>query len=567
MIISLVFISLLFVGLAILISRLSGKNLHKENKTNNLKQFFQYSVLFGLLTITAVGLAGLLGRIFNSATFVLADQSALARYSAFVIVGIPILIGVSSWLRRQHLQNAEEKDSLAWNFYLTLVLVISLIAWASALNQIMRWLFTDEQVSNQSLAIFIVWGAIWLIHLRFALKHSDSKKIQLAFLIGSFIGAVIGIVAVSTLLSTAIRALLITRDVNLIDTNLNSLIHGLIYLGIATLIWITYWIKIASKSTKSTLWFTYLLIVAIGGSLITAVSTLSSSAYQIMVWLIGEPVEKSFNSHFQGLPVLLSVGVSTLVVWWYHNSVLKEISSNERTEVNRAYDYLIALIGLIAAAAGITTIVVSLIESLTLSSLITGGSAINTLLSALTLIAVGAPLWLIHWQRVQVLIKKQDLVEIRSQSRKVYLFVLFGVSGIAAIISAILVVFFIFEDLFTGDMNLDTLRRIRIPLAILISTGLVSFYHWIIFKEERALVSEADTEPEFINVISPPDDELSNWLKQNFRGKFNIWIDADSSFGPFDRGELLNLISSSKSRNIFIVSQQGKPQIINVVKE
>lgn len=567
MIASLVLLTILLAGLAIIVSRFSGKNLEKEDKTNNLKQFFQYFVLFGLLAVVAVGLAGLLGRILNQATYVLSDQSALARYSSFVIVGVPLLIGVANWLRKQHQQNSKEKESLAWNFYLTSVLIISLIAWVSALNQILRWIFTDELFSNQSLSVFLVWSAIWLIHFKFAISHADTKKIQLSFLIGSFIGAIIGIFAISTLFSTALRALFITREINLIDTNLNSLVHGLIYLALAAIIWITYWLRFAIKSEKTSLWFIYLIIVAIGGSLITAVSTLSTALYQVLVWLIGDPIEKTFNSHFQDLPILFSVALATLIVWWYHKSLLREISVEVRSDVNRSYDYLIAAIGLVAAAAGFITVMVSLIESLAVASLITGGSAINTLLLALTLIAVGAPLWFIHWNRAQNLIKNQDPEEQRSQVRKVYLFILFGASGIAAIVSAILVVFLIFEDLFTGGLDIETLRKIRYPLAILISTGLIAGYHWVIFRAERDLMLTSATEPDNIFVISPPDQELANWLKKNLRSKSRVWIDLDSKDQPFDREELFNLIKASSAKSIFIVNQQGRPQIINVGKE
>ncbi len=567
MIASLALLTILLTGIVILISKRATKSTFREENTNNLKQFFQYSVLFGLVIVVAVGFAGLLGRIFNRSTFVLADESALARYSAFVIVGLPLLLGIANWLRRQHQQNTKEKESLAWNFYLTVITIIALIAWASALNQLLRWIFADEFISSQSFSVFIVWILIWVIHLRFAWKNADPQKIQLSFLIGSFIGAVVGIVAVSTILSTALRALMITRETNLIESNLNSLIYGLIYLSIAAIIWITYWIRFAITSEKTVLWFTYLIIVAIGGSLITAVSTLSTSVYQIIVWLIGEPVEKTFSSHFQNMPTLASVALTTLFVWWYHKSVLKEINVGRRNDVNRTYDYLIAAIGLVAATAGFTTVLVSLMESLAVASLITGGSAINTLLLALTLIAVGAPFWFIHWNRVQKLITYQDLDEQKSPVRRVYLFLLFGVSGIAAIVSAILVVYFVFEDSFTGGLSIETLRKLRFPLAILISTAVISGYHWLVFRTDRELDLADAIEPDNIYVISPSDKDLADWLKKNTSGKSKVWIDLDSKAEPFDRAELLQLIKSSRSKTIFVLNHDGKPQIINVGNE
>jgi hypothetical protein len=565
MIASLIILVLIVLILVFLFLRFTKSSNQKTSEPNPIKQFFQYLLLFGLLIIVGVGFSGLLARAVNQSSFFVADQAALARYTAFIVVGLPILFGLSWWIRNQHKNDSGQKNSTAWNFYLTIVLVTSVLVVVGALNQLLRWTFGTAEFSSQSLAQFLIWGIIWLLHLYLAKKFANLEKMQLHYLIGSFIGLILGIVGLSTLISTAVRSFLISQNSTLINTNLISLTNGLIYLFLAVLVWSIYWLRNAIKFEKSDIWLFYVLIIAIGGSLVTAISTFSTVLYQALVWFIGNPNEKVALIHFQDIPILVALAMSTVLVWWYHKSLLQQEKVQARTEIDRSYDYLISAIGLIAAAAGFTVIFVSLIESLSVSTIVVGSGAINTLLLALTLIAVGAPVWFIHWDRTQKLVKNEDLPEQTSQIRKIYLFLLFGIGGVAAVISLITAVFFLFEDIFTTGASLETLRRMRFPLGILLSTAAIAGYHWLIFKGEKENLLAEVAGPKYIYLVSPNDEEISKWLKVNTKAKFKVWFDVDSQEPVFDRAKLINLLEMSNSKTVFITNEQGKLKLINVV--
>jgi hypothetical protein len=539
-------------------------NKYKSRDDNSLKQFFQYFSLYGLLVVVAIGLAGLIGRILSQASFIVADQAALARNISFVVVGLPILIGLVIWLKNQHQENAAERESTAWGFYLTVILITSLLVGVTAANQILRWLAQIDDYSSQAVSQFVVWGVIWLTHWKLAKKFADQMQMQINYLVGSFIGLFLGIVGLSGLISGAISSILFNQSTNFLRNNLEGLYSAIISLGLAAVIWIAYWVRSAASSAKSNSWYVYVLLVAIGGSLIAIVSTLSTGFYQVLVWFLGEPSENIAALHFQNTPTLLAVSLTMSLVWWYHKRTLLINQSSSRNEIERIYDYLLSGIGLIAAAAGLTTVLVAFVESFTMGLVISGASAINTLLVAFTLLIVGGPVWFINWNHAQKLVNSRSQDEITSSARRIYLFLLLGVGGVAAIVSLILAVFFLLEDILSSGLTAETLRQMRYPLAILISTGGIAGYHWSIFKNERDEISKSFKGPSFIYLVSPPDPNLANWLSENTKAKFKIWFEKDLQSEVFSRSILTTLINSVERETVFIVSDQGNPRLIKV---
>ena len=66
--------------------------------------------------IVTVGLAGLLSRALDVSNIVNADQSSLASNLAFVVVGGPLLAGITIWLRNSLRENPSEGHGLIPTF-------------------------------------------------------------------------------------------------------------------------------------------------------------------------------------------------------------------------------------------------------------------------------------------------------------------------------------------------------------------------------------------------------------------------------------------------------------------
>lgn len=559
----LIFLLPLLLIIFFIVYRINKKDKIVNTDENQVKRFFQYSLLFGLVVIVGSGFSGLISRILSESDFIISDQAGLARNISFVLVGLPLLTAIALATRKQHIAKASEQDSFAWSFYLTTISITALLVAATAASAVLRWIFQINEYPSDALAQLFIWGLIWVGHFLIAKRFANATRMQTHYLIGSFIGLLLAIIGLVGLISAAIGSVIFNNRVYLVGERGEELFLSITNLILASIIWTVYWLKTAAKSEKSTLLNVYLLIVVVGGSLIAAVSTLSTGLYQVLVWFIGSPIEKTLTAHFQNTPTLFAVVVVVLLAWWYHRNFLSLGSSKGRGEIERTYDYLLAGIGLVAATAGITAVSVAIFEGFLNTSLIPANSAINTLLAAITFLFVGGPVWILYWNRIQKNVNQGDLEEITSQARKFYLFLIFGLGAIAAVISLITVVFFILEDILESNVTTETLRQMRYAVSILFSTSLVSGYHWSLFKNERNKVSKTYLGPKTIYLISPPDKDLAIWLKENTKAKFKIWFE-DEDINIFSRQELKELLGNSKADTVFILKESGRLKLIKV---
>jgi hypothetical protein len=160
-----------------------------------------------------------------------------------------------------------------------------------------------------------------------------------------------------------------------------------------------------------------------------------------------------------------------------------------RTEVDRVYDYVLAGSGLAVAAGGLTTLVAIGIDALGAREIAssTTGDAVAV---ALTLLAVGVPLWWRYWSTIQRYRRSEPTTEITSTSRRVYLFLLFGLSGLVALIDLVVLVTMAITDLLESSFGAATISNVAVPLALLLTAGVIAWYHFLVFREDRAEAPE-----------------------------------------------------------------------------
>jgi hypothetical protein len=103
----------------------------------------------------------------------------------------------------------------------------------------------------------------------------------------------------------------------------------------------------------------------------------------------------------------------------------------------------------------------------------------------------------------------------------------------------------------------------RFALSILLSSSLVSTYHWLLFKNERNKLGKTQLGPKTIFVISPPDKDLASWLKENTKAKFKIWFEEENN-EIFSREELKDLLVNSKSDTVFVIKESGRLKLVKV---
>ncbi|HEX7404712.1 MAG TPA: DUF5671 domain-containing protein [Candidatus Nanopelagicaceae bacterium] len=543
----------LIVIIIVVIRKISSGGGRSALSGHSVRRFFQYVILYGLMVVSALGLSGLLGRLLDRATLVAADQTDLARNVSFVVVGIPLYIFLGLWTRRRMLVDPTEVKSFGWGFYLTLGSLTSLSIAMFALHDILSWAVGNQSYRGPAVARFIVWIAIWGAHWWLSIRQTPQKNSRAHYLVGSLIGLGTVVVGLSGLLAAVIDRVLHMGANTLALGSSNSITKSAITLAVGIPVWFIYWIRTFAKSERDPLWLAYVLLFGVGGGLVMAISFASAVLYTVLVWFLGEPTALEASIHFRRVPSLAAFTVVGIIVWWYHQAVLA--NETTRTEVRRIYEYLMAGIALLAAAAGLTMVLIAFFESITGGAVIVGGSgARNTLLAAATLLIVGVPVWWIYWRKIQLALKKSPTHELGSPTRRVYLFVLFGIGGLTSVIVLLVGVFFLFDGIFKGNFGVDTLRRARFALAILIATAAVAGYHWMIYRAERELVTVGLRGPRFVLLVGPKDPDLMRAVSHLTGGRVQSWARKDDTSEFPATEEILAIVEKSEAESIILMA-------------
>ncbi len=555
---------LFIVAIVFGIRRLRSPEGHSPIQGHTVRRFFQYLLLYVLIVVSAVGLSGLLGRALDTSTLVAGDQTDLARNLSFAVVGIPLYIVLALWTRRKFAADQSEAKSFAWGLYITLTCLTSLVIGMLALHEIIAWVVRTNDYRGSAVARLIVWGAVWGSHWWIHLRISPEGSSRAHHLLGSLIALGTVVVGLDQLISAAMQRLWHFGGDTIFPSQNNLILRGAVTLIVGAPVWYLYWIRNYSKSTRDPLWIGYVLLVGVGGGIVMAVVSASTVLYSILVWLIGDSGEATAALHFQNVPVAAGLIVVGTLTWWYHHAVLEAGRMASRSEVQRIYEYLMSGIGLLAAAGGVAMILVALLEALTSSTVIAGTGAKNALLAATTLLIVGSPVWGIYWRRIQTAIKNLPSEEHISPTRRIYLFILFGLGGIVAVVTLLVGVFFLFDDIFKGNFGIETLRRIRFALSILLTTAAIATYHWFIYRSEKDLVSTSNRGPKYVLLIGSKDSDLVHSISRFTGGSVQSWLRTDEQVAEWSKQEVLALLEDSKDESVVVIADSKGVQIIPV---
>lgn len=520
----------LIVAVVLVVRRIGGQS-GSGLSGKAIRRFFHYAVMLALLVIGALGLSILAGRVVGSTDLIRADDANLARGFTFVFIGIPLYVLLARWTRHLSGEDPTEVQSIGFTFYLGAASLVSLVTAMVALYGILEWVTGLASYDGDALARLVVWGSAWAGHRLVEARLVRPARAQLHLLVGSLIGLGVAATGATEAIGATVEQLFGLGEV--IVGEPDALTESLLLVVVGAPVWYVYWIRSALRSARTPLWRVYVLLVGVAGGLVTALTTASVALYDVAVWFLGDPDRATARSHFSEIPAQLAAVVVGLAVWWYHQAVLSEVESG-RSEVRRVYEYLMAAVGLLAAAGGIATVLVALVEALVSVDVVGDGpGAVNTLLAALTLLVVGGPVWAVYWRRIQRAVGADPEGERAAPTRRVYLFVLFGLGGVAALIALLIGVFILFEDVIDGSLGTATLRSTRIALAILATTAAISAYHWSVYQTDRPHLPEPEQGPRYVLLVGRFDREVAAEVSRRTGGRVEIWqrVDGRAGFG------------------------------------
>lgn len=549
------------VAIVIGVRRLFGTS-RGRGTSHGVQEIFQYAIAFGLLVIVAVGLSGLLATAITFDSTIVSNQSTLARNVSFTVVGLPFLTGMLLWIRRRFASDQDEGQGIAAVLFMLGSSITSLVVVMSAAIGVLYWAIGVSEYQANQVAQLIVWLTVWTIFWIVQSRFIPSEHLQVHYLLGAFIGLITSAVGLIRLISGIISELVAIAPPPLASSSTRPILQALALSTVGVTVWVIYWIGRAMNSKQSPLWFAYVLLLGVGGGLIAAVVSASTVIYRTLVWYIGQPVPDDAVTFFKSLPTSAAVMIVGIITWWYHRSMLG--TKVQRTEVQRVYSYLISGIGLISSAIGLTITLVALVEAFVKQSVLVGTGAFNTLLAALTAILVGVPVWLTYWISIQRHVKHSPQDELTSPTRRTYLYALFGVGGIAAIISLVTGVFQFLDDLFNNRLDISTLRDMRYSIGVLLSTASIALYHWLVYRHEREVSVQYGSRAKVVTLVGIADADLVKIIADRSGARVRLLVRTDDiqTAWPVDR--VIELISQANSHRLLIINDATGPFVIPI---
>jgi hypothetical protein len=477
---------------------------HTEQAGWSLRRFLQYAFLLTALFVAASGVSTILSYALPAGTRLAGRAPAdLALGLSLALVGTPV--GVLLWrvVRRRLEQDSEERGSPAWTLYVTTAGTVALVVALPNLVEAGAWVLGAADFDASSVGTGLTWGAVWGAHV-FLARHwalgPQGRLASLPALAGSAVGVVALALATAGILFSGFEQVYraVAGDPLADATTTEDLRRSAVLAVLAGGAWWWHWLRVAVRGPYDRLWHAYVLLVPILGGTLTATVSAAIVLHAVVRWLLGGPGLPDAALHFDVLPGALAALLVGAWAWWYHRWVLQERDADERTEAERTYAYLVAGVGLVAAAGGAAVALVGLLQAVAPAPLATAGSATrDTLAVAITLLLVGAPVWWVFWRPLQA----RAHAEAASPSRRAYLFLLFGASGLTALVSLAVVLYVLLRDLLEGRLDAGVLYDLRVALALVITAGAVAAYHWTVYREDRH-AGPAETRPKTVLLVS-----------------------------------------------------------------
>ncbi|HKH09462.1 MAG TPA: DUF5671 domain-containing protein [Agromyces sp.] len=438
------------------------------------------SLLFALVTIAAIGLAGLLERLLDPDTrLALGGTADLARSLAFALIAGP-LAAVLWWVWWRRLAHESERSSLAWGLYLASMYTVSLIVATGALVAGASVL-VDGRWRPGDFATGAVWAGVWVWH-RWMWRNPRRRPTRLATVpavAGSVFGLVIGVrgavSALGDLLDTAIRGA--SEQAIAGGPWWRMPLEALIWAVAGGLVWWWHWFHDDARRLRTGLAGVALVVVGVLGSGIVMLGGLGTALFVALRLLFdhGDPAREVLGP----LGTAIAAASVGAVVWLYHRRIAAARSQGTR----RASILVMSGVGLAAAASGVGVIVNATLASL--ASPLAASDTRTLLLGGVSALIVGGPVWWLNWRPT----RRMGSAELVDPGRRVYLIAVFGLSAVVALIALLVVGYRLFEFWLDPSMIGGVVDRVRAPLGLLVATGLVFAYHFAVWRRDRSLIA------------------------------------------------------------------------------
>jgi hypothetical protein len=510
---------------------MSGHGTLETGAVHTLRRVILLILLSVLVTITAIGVSGLLSLALDRERDLTFGSSGLAQSLSFTLIAAPFG-GLVYWLVRRSLTTFGDRHSVLWPVYLAVMTTISLTVGASALLGMLAGLPRGD-VDSDALVTGVVWLAVWAWHrwMWVSASQRPTRLPDVAPALSVIVGLAIGITGAIAALTELFAAAV---DDSIIGGPWwEPVLGSLIWTAGGALIWWWHWTRGGIR--RSTGGFARFVLVAVTG-LASVGLALGGTAIVLFVifdlvfgaqrgFWIGDPAADRLERLGDGL----AMGLIGAALWAYHLGVVAGSS-----EVVRRSTRLVASgVALVMGASGFGVVINALLAALG-DPIVESGSR-SLLFGGLAALIVGGTAWWLLWRPLG----QSDAAWSGFSGRRVYLVVVFGVSALVALVTLLIVAFNVLEAVL-GDRSDAFLEEVRAPLGLLTATVLVAVYHFAVWRRDRPAVAAAQPRPRIDRVTlvaNAGGDGLADAVREATGARVTRWTAAASTPGQAAPGE------------------------------
>lgn len=529
----------------------------------SVRRFYFYSVSLtgllvgasGLVFIVHFALEGIFGALVMAAS-----RDPLAIGLSLAVVGLAV------WgFHWRHIQQSikarkSEAQALLRSFYIYLVLAIAGVILLTAGYATLRWLlaFDHSEVFDAApVAFALIWGPIWAYHWRTGSAGAPAdaavavRRIYIygACTVALAMGATGIGMAIFVVLRSGYAAVFGDPAIAQAESALwgETMVTGLALSISGAVAWWAHFRRFGAGAPDSTLRQAYLFAAALLGGYLVAIVAAIAVTRLILIWLIGVPQNPALI-HFEPLPNWIATLAIGIAVWAYHRAVLRRESVTSPLgpmSGKRVYTYVLAVFGLAILAGAVSITISHLAANLleTHEGILTGaGSQRNSIATAISLAAVGAPVWLRYWRSAQARVNTDGDRERSALARRVFVFTVLGAGALVLIGSLSFLLYALLSDWLEGEFGIAFLYQGRYALGAIAATLPLVLYYWNIHQQDRA--SEPAKERVMRRTVAvlsgPGGEQFIADLEQilGYRVEAFDWIDSEGPVQSMDLGEV-----------------------------
>jgi len=138
----------------------------------------------------------------------------------------------------------------------------------------------------------------------------------------------------------------------------------------------------------------------------------------------------------------------------------------------------------------------------------------------ITLLIVGMPMWSYYWIGLQKEVATGPTEERTALSRRVFIYGVFGIATLLVLGNLSALLFMFLRDLLEAELSLQVLQDAKWSIGILLMSGGISVYHWLVLQEDRRELPAGETPPkeETPAVVAPVAKEMIALATQSAQG-------------------------------------------------